>query len=87
MDLHGNWTDFNLNNYYYIGPLNNNIEHNNGTANWFPEIWVALISLYTISEIWFNPITALDNYFYRDHNLRIGLTYRLHKALLYIDDE
>lgn len=87
MDLDGNWTDVNLNNYYDVGALDNNIEHNNGTADWFPEIWVARISPYTISEIGFNPTTALNNYFYRNHNLRIGLTYRPHKALLYIDDE
>ena len=51
MDLDGNWTDVNLNNYYDVGVLDNNVEHNNGTADWFPEIWVARINPYTISEI------------------------------------
>jgi hypothetical protein len=87
MDLNGNWTDVNLNGYYDVGASDNNIEHNNGTADWFPEIWVARISPYTISESGFNATTALNNYFYRNHNLRIGLTYRQHKALLYIDDD
>ncbi|MFW9818943.1 MAG: hypothetical protein ACFFE5_04985 [Candidatus Thorarchaeota archaeon] len=87
MDLDGNWTDVDTNGYYDVGASNNNVEHNNGTANWFPEIWVARISPYTISEAGFNPINSLNNYFNRNHNLRIGLTYRSHKALLYIDDE
>jgi hypothetical protein len=87
MDLDGNWTDVNANGYYDVGASDNNVEHNNGTANWFPEIWVARISPYTISEIGFNPITSINNLFNRDHNLRIGVTYRPQKALLYIDDE
>ena len=87
MDLDGNWTDVNSNGYYDVGASDNNVEHNNGTADWFPEIWVARISPYTISEGGFNPISSLSNFFYRDHNLRIGLTYRPHQGLLYIDDE
>jgi len=87
MDLDGYWSDVNTNGYYDVGAFDNNVEHNNGTADWFPEIWVARISPYTISEGGFNPINSLNNYFYRNHNLRIGLTYRPHRALLYIDDE
>jgi hypothetical protein len=87
MDLDGNWTDVNSNGFYDVGASDNNMEHNNGTADWFPEIWVARISPYTISELGFNATNALNNYFYRNHNLRIGLTYRQHKALLYIDDD
>ncbi|MFW9947895.1 MAG: hypothetical protein ACFFDX_13810 [Candidatus Odinarchaeota archaeon] len=87
MDLDGNWTDVNGNSFYDVGPESNNQEHNNGTANALPEIWVARISPFTISEPSFNPITSLSNFFSRDHNLRICLTYRPHKALLYIDDE
>ncbi len=87
MDLDGNWTDVNANNYYDVGALDNNVEHNNGTADWFPEIWVARISPYTISKVGFNPINSLNNFFNRNHNLRIGLTYRPHQGLLYIDDE
>ncbi len=87
MDLDGNWTDVNANNYYDVGASDNNIEHNNGTADWFPEIWVARISPYTISKVGFNPLNSLNNFFNRNHNLRIGLTYRPHQGLLYIDDE
>ena len=87
MDLDGNWTDVNGNSYYDVGASDNNIEHNNGTADWFPEIWVARISPYTISEVGFNPLNSLNNFFNRNHNLRIGLTYRPHQGLLYIDDE
>lgn len=87
MDLDGNWTDVNGNSVYDVGATDNNVEHNNGTADALPEIWVARISPFTISEPSFNPITSLSNFFSRDHNLRIGLTYRPHKALLYIDDE
>ncbi len=87
MDLDGNWTDVNGNSFYDVGAADNNVEHNNGTADALPEIWVARISPYTISKIGFNPITSLSNFFSRDHNLRIGLTNRSHKALLYIDDE
>ncbi len=87
MDLDGNWTDVDANGYYDVGASNNNVEHNNGTANWFPEIWVARISPYTISKVGFNPITSINNFFNRNHNLRIGLTYRPHQGLLYIDDE
>ncbi|MFX0180318.1 MAG: hypothetical protein ACFE78_09000 [Candidatus Hodarchaeota archaeon] len=87
MDLNGNWTDVNGNSFYDVGVTDYNVEHNNGTADALPEIWVARISPYTISEIGFNPIISLSNFFSRDHNLRIGLTYRPHKALLYIDDE
>ncbi|MFX1327309.1 MAG: hypothetical protein ACFE91_04090 [Promethearchaeota archaeon] len=87
MDLDGNWNDVNGNGYYDVGATDNNIEHNNGTADALPEIWIARISPYTISETGFNPITAVNNFFNRTHNLRVGLTYRPHKALLYIDDE
>lgn len=87
MDLDGNWTDVNGNSVYDVGATDNNVEHNSGTADALPEIWVARISPFTISEPSFNPITSLSNFFSRDHNLRIGLTYRPHKALLYIDDE
>lgn len=87
MDLDGNWTDVNGNGFYNVGATYNNVEHNNGTADAFPEIWVARISPYTISESGFNPITSLSNFFSRDHNLRINITSRQHKALLYIDDE
>ena len=87
MDLDGNWTDVNGNGFYDVGATDNHVEHNNGTADALPEIWVARISPYTIAETGFNPITSLNNFFNRDHNLRINLTYRPHKALLYIDDE
>jgi len=87
MDLNGNWTDVNTNGYYDVGALDNNVEHNNGTADWFPEIWVTRISPYTISEVGFNPISSLNKFFNRSHNLRIGLTNRSHQGLLYIDDE
>ncbi|MFW9947849.1 MAG: hypothetical protein ACFFDX_13575, partial [Candidatus Odinarchaeota archaeon] len=87
MDLDGNWTDVNGNSVYDVGATDNNVEHNNGTADALPEIWIARISPFTISEPGFNPITSLSNFFSRDHNLRINLTYRPHKALLYIDDE
>jgi len=87
MDLDGNWTDVNSNGYYDVGVSDNHLEHNNGTFDALPEIWVARISPYTISEVGFSPITALNNFFNRTHNLRIGLTNRPHKALLYIDDE
>ncbi len=87
MDLDGNWTDVNSNGYYDVGATDNHVEHNNGTADALPEIWVARISPYTISETGFNPIIALNNFFNRTHNLRVGITYRPNKALLYIDDE
>jgi hypothetical protein len=87
MDLDGNWTDVNSNGFYDVGATDNHIEHNNGTADAFPEIWVARISPYTISKTGFNPITALTDFFNRTHNLRTGVTYRPNKALLYIDDE
>ncbi|MFX0144507.1 MAG: hypothetical protein ACFE9C_10550 [Candidatus Hodarchaeota archaeon] len=87
MDLNGNWTDVNSNGFYDVGATDNHVEHNNGTADALPEIWVARISPYTISKTGFNPITALNNFFNRTHNLRTGATYRPNKALLYIDDE
>ncbi|MFX1569480.1 MAG: hypothetical protein ACFFCV_14050 [Promethearchaeota archaeon] len=87
MDLDGNWTDVNSNGFYDVGATDNHIEHNNGTADALPEIWVARISPYTISMAGFNPIMALNNFFNRTHNLRTGVTYRPNKALLYIDDE
>jgi len=87
MDLDGNWTDVNSNGYYDVGATDNHIEHNNGTADALPEIWVARISPYTINMTGFNPITALNSFFNRTHNLRISLVYRPNKALLYIDDE
>ncbi len=87
MDLDGNWTDANSNGFFDVGALDNHLEHNNGTADALPEIWVARISPYTISKVGFNPLTSLSNFFYRDHQLRIGLTYRPHQGLLYIDDE
>ncbi|MFX0153078.1 MAG: hypothetical protein ACFE9Q_01000, partial [Candidatus Hodarchaeota archaeon] len=73
--------------YYDVGALDNHVEHNNGTADALPEIWVARISPYTISMAGFNPIIALNNFFNRTHNLRTGVTVRPNKALLYIDDE
>ncbi|UCC19305.1 MAG: hypothetical protein JSV62_14560 [Promethearchaeota archaeon] len=87
MDLDGYWNDVNLNGYYDVGATDNHIEHNNGTADALPEIWVARISPYTINMAAFDPINALNNFFNRTHNLRIGTTYRPNKALLYIDDE
>ena len=87
MDLDGNWTDVNSNGFYDVGASDNHIEHNNGTADALPEIWVARISPYTISMAGFNPTTALTNFFNRTHILRTGGTYRPNKALLYIDDD
>ncbi|MFX1311473.1 MAG: hypothetical protein ACFFHD_02530 [Promethearchaeota archaeon] len=87
MDLDGNWTDVNKNGYYDVGASDNHVEHNNGTADALPEIWVARISPYTISKVGFNPISSLSDFFYRDHKLRNGSTYRPHKGLLFIDDE
>jgi len=87
MDLDGNWTDVNSNGYYDVGATDNHVEHNNGTTNALPEIWVARISPYTISMAGFSPIIALNNFFNRTHNLRVNLTNRSNKALLYIDDE
>jgi hypothetical protein len=87
MDLDGFWSDVNSNGYYDVGASDNHVEHNNGTADALPEIWVARISPYTINMAAFNPITALSNFFNRTHNLRTGATNRPNKALLYIDDE
>lgn len=87
MDLDGNWTDINTNGFFDVGVSDNHREHNNGTADALPEIWVSRISPYTISEVGFNPITSLNNFFNRTHNLRVGLTNRPHQGLLYIDDE
>jgi len=87
MDLDGNWTDVNSNGFYDVGASDNNVEHNNGTEDALPEIWVARISPYTISVAASNPITSLQNFFSRAHNLRNGSLTRPHKALLYIDDE
>ena len=84
MDLDGLWSDTVIPNGIFDIDQN---EHTNGTGDWTPEIWIARISPSSIGVAGFNYTTAYQNYFARNSNLRNGITYRPHKALLYIDDD
>lgn len=86
MDLDGNWTDLDGDSVYDIDPVIG-LEHTNGTGDWGPEIWLARIDPYSISEPAFNPINSIKDFFKRTRELRNGTITRPHKALLYIDDD
>ena len=51
-DRDGNWTDLDGDGVYNIDPHPNLIvfEHSNGTGDWGPEIWLARIDPYSISD-------------------------------------
>ena len=93
-DLDGIWTDLDGLSFWDIdlepSPTPDyamvGFEHNNGTGDWGPEIWLARIDPYSISEPAYNYIDAIKDFFDRAHNLRHGLLTREHKAMLFIDD-
>ncbi|MFX1256385.1 MAG: hypothetical protein ACFFAN_00855 [Promethearchaeota archaeon] len=90
MDLDGSWTDLNGNGVYDLDWQQNPFpfEHSNGTGDDTPEIWIARIGNYTKNP-GYNYANELNSYFSRNFDLRHiqTLTYRPHKALLYIDDD
>ena len=84
MDLDGNWTDIDGDSVYNIDPVIG-LEHTNGTGDWGPEIWLARIDPYSISDSTIH-LDSLKDFFKRTREIRNGTITRPHKAMLYIDD-
>lgn len=84
MDLDGNWSDT----VTYIGyyDIDQN-EHNNGTGDWTPEIWLARINPNSMNYTNVNYTSSYENYFDRNHKYHQGISVKRNKALLYIDDD
>jgi hypothetical protein len=77
MDLDGQWNDWDGNLAYE--------NHSAGMGNRDPEIWFGRIDASTMSGR--TEVTALQQYFQRNHMYRTGLLTRPHSSLLYIDDD
>lgn len=84
MDMDGSWTDENGDTVWNVIPGASN-EHNAGSGDIYPEIWVARISFQNIPGI--NYVDEYKKFFNRSHAYRNGSLSRPHKALLYIDND
>ncbi|MBN1801897.1 MAG: hypothetical protein JW891_10350 [Candidatus Lokiarchaeota archaeon] len=88
-DLDGNWSDPDGDltyNFDLYGSTNiwNDLEHNNGTRDIFPEIWLGRICPESLNNT--NHLQAYKDYFEKNHAYRTGRLHQPHSALLYIED-